>query len=238
MKVSEPGFKGGDRTSIELPQAQRDILKMLHDADKTVVFVNCSGSAMALAPETVSCDAILQWWYGGELGGKALAEVLFGDKTPSGKLPITFYKSTEELPDFLDYTMKNRTYRYYTGEPLFPFGYGLSYTRFEIGAPSYYDNQVSVDVKNIGSRAGMETVQVYIRNLSDPDGPLKSLRSYRQVTLQPGQKQTVTIDLPRKCFEGWDVSTNSMRVVPGRYEVMVGSSSADKDLKKTIALLD
>ena len=116
MKVSEPGFKGGDRTSIELPQAQRDVLKMLHDAGKKVIFVNCSGSAIALTPELESCDAIVQWWYDGEQGGTALAEVLFGNYNPSGKLPITFYKNTEELPDFLDYTMKNRTYRYYTGE--------------------------------------------------------------------------------------------------------------------------
>ena len=232
MRVSEPGFKGGDRTSIELPQAQRDLLRTFHEAGKQVIFVNCSGSAIALMPEMETCDAILQWWYAGELGGTALAEILFGDRSPSGKLPVTFYKSTDELPDFLDYTMKNRTYRYYTGEPLFPFGYGLSYTRFEIGNPAYKNHQVVVDVKNVGGRTGTETVQVYIRNMADPDGPLKTLRGYLQVTLQPGQEQTVTIDLSRECFEGWDAATNTMRVVPGHYEVMVGSSSADKDLKK------
>ena len=237
MKVSEPGFKGGDRTSIELPQAQRDMLRMLHEAGKKVVFVNCSGSAIALLPETKTCDAIVQWWYAGEQGGTALAEILFGDKVPSGKLPVTFYKRTEDLPDFLDYSMKNRTYRYYTGEALFPFGYGLSYTRFETGKPVYKDNKVYVQVKNTGKRAGTETVQVYIRNIDDPDGPLKSLRGYRQVTLQPGQKETLAIDLPRERFEGWDAATNTMRVVPGRYEVMVGSSSADKDLKKTTVVL-
>ena len=237
MRVSEPGFRGGDRTSIELPQAQRDLLRMLHEAGKTVVFVNCSGSAMALAPELETCNAILQWWYGGELGGAALAEILFGDKNPSGKLPITFYKSTDDLPDFLDYSMRNRTYRYYTGEALFPFGYGLSYTQFEIGKPKYKKGQVSVSVKNVGPRYGQETVQVYIRNLNDPDGPLKSLRAYKQVSLGPGRSETVTIDLPRERFEGWDVSTNTMRVVPGRYELMVGSSSADADLRKiTVAI--
>ena len=234
MRVSEPGFRGGDRTSIELPQAQRDLLRMLHEAGKKVIFVNCSGSAMALEPELESCDAILQWWYGGELGGAALAEILFGDKNPSGKLPITFYKSTDELPDFLDYSMKNRTYRYYTGEALFPFGYGLSYTQFDIGKPKYKNNKVSVSVKNVGARYGQETVQVYIRNLSDPDGPLKSLRAYKQVSLGPGRTETVTIDLPRERFEGWDVSTNTMRVIPGKYELMVGSSSADRDLRKII----
>ena len=234
MRVSEPGFKGGDRTSIELPQSQRDILAMLHHAGKKVIFVNCSGSAIALMPELENCDAILQWWYAGEMGGEALAEILLGNQNPSGKLPVTFYKKTDDLPDYEDYTMKNRTYRYFTGEPLFPFGYGLSYTQFEIGKPLYKNNKVVVSVKNIGPKTGTETVQVYIRNLSDPNGPLKSLRAYTQVSLDPAQSKTITIDLPRKSFEGWDEKTNTMRVVPGRYELMVGNSSADKDLKKTV----
>lgn len=237
MRVNEEGFKGGDRTSIELPKAQRETLAMLHKAGKKVIFVNCSGSAMALTPELELCDAILQAWYGGESGGQALAEVLFGDYNPSGKLPITFYKSTEELPDFLDYTMKNRTYRYYQGEALFPFGYGLSYTKFEIGQPVYKNNKVQVRVKNAGSQKGLETIQVYIRNTADKEGPLKSLRAYTQVSLNPGESKTVTIDLPRSSFEGWDVKTNTMRVVPGRYELMVGNSSADKDLKKIYCTL-
>ena len=231
MKVSEPGFKGGDRTSIELPQAQRDMLAMLHKAGKHIVFVNCSGSAMALTPELESCDAIVQWWYGGELGGRALADMLFGDNNPSGKLPITFYKSTDELPDFLDYTMKNRTYRYYQGEALFPFGYGLSYTTFDISKPVFKNNKVRVAVRNTGSRKGMETVQVYMRNTADKEGPLKTLKAWKQVELEPGESKTVEIDFPRQSFEGWDAQTNTMRVVPGRYELMVGSSSADKDQK-------
>ena len=229
-KVSEPGFRGGDRTSIELPQAQRDLLAMLHHAGKRVVFVNCSGSAIALTPELESCDAILQWWYDGEQGGTALADVLFGDVNPSGKLPMTFYRSTDELPDFLDYTMKNRTYRYYTGEPLFPFGYGLSYTTFKIDKLTYSNNQVRVRVTNTGRRPGTETVQVYLRRKADTDGPLKSLRAYQQVELNAGESRTLTIDLPRRRFETWDTATNTMRVVPGVYELMVGSSSADRDL--------
>ncbi len=237
MRVNEEGFKGGDRTSIELPKAQRETLAMLHKAGKKVIFVNCSGSAMALVPELESCDAILQAWYGGELGGQALAEVLFGQYNPSGKLPITFYKNTDELPDFLDYTMNNRTYRYYTGEALFPFGYGLSYTTFDIGQPVYKYNKVQVRVKNTGNKDGLETVQVYLRNLNDPDGPLKSLRAYTQVALKAGEAKTVSIDLPRSSFEGWDVKTNTMRVVPGRYELMVGNSSADKDLKKMVVTI-
>ena len=232
MRVSEPGFRGGDRESIELPQAQRDILATLHKAGKRVIFVNCSGSAMGLVPELESCDAILQWWYAGEQGGTALAEVLFGEKDPSGRLPITFYKSTNDLPDFLDYTMKNRTYRYFQGEPLFPFGFGLSYTSFDISKPTYSNNKVRVNVKNTGKREGLETVQVYIRRIADANGPLKSLRAYSQVVLNPGESKALTIPLPRERFEGWDEKTNSMRVVPGKYEVMVGTSSADKDLQK------
>ena len=234
MRVSEPGFRGGDRESIELPQAQRDVLQMLHKAGKKVVFVNCSGSAIALTPELEFCDAILQWWYGGEQGGTALAEVLFGERNPSGKLPVTFYRSTDDLPDFLDYSMKNRTYRYFTGEPLFPFGYGLSYTTFQIGKPAYKNNKVQVNVKNTGKREGTETVQVYIRNTADKEGPQKTLRAYSQVTLKPSEAKTVSIDLPRSSFEGWDAQTNTMRVLPGKYELMVGNSSADKDQQKII----
>ena len=160
--------------------------------------------------------------------------MLFGQYNPSGKLPITFYKSTDELPDFLDYTMKNRTYRYYTGEALFPFGYGLSYTRFEVGKPQYINNKVRVNVKNVGDTKGLETVQVYIRRLADTDGPLKSLRAYQQVEMNPGEQKTLSIDLPPNSFEGWDVQTNTMRVVPGKYELMIGNSSANTDLKKII----
>ena len=234
MKVSEEGFKGGDRISIELPQAQRDMLNALKRAGKNVVFVNCSGSAMALVPEQKSCAAIIQAWYGGEQGGEALAEVLFGQYNPSGKLPVTFYRSTDDLPDFLDYTMKNRTYRYFTGKALYPFGYGLSYTSFYISKPKYEDGNLQVSVKNTGKVSGTETLQVYVRNTADKEGPLKTLRGYKQVTLTPGEQQTVSIDLPRESFEGWDVQTNTMRVVPGEYEVMVGNSSSDDSLKKII----
>ncbi len=234
MKVSEEGFKGGDRTSIELPKAQRDMLNALKRSGKNVVFVNCSGSAMALVPEQKSCAAIIQAWYGGEQGGEALAEVLFGQYNPSGKLPVTFYRSTDDLPDFLDYTMKNRTYRYFTGKALYPFGYGLSYTTFYISKPKYEDGNLQVSVKNTGKVSGTETLQVYVRNTADKEGPLKTLRGYKQVTLTPGEQQTVSIDLPRESFEGWDSQTNTMRVVPGKYEVMVGNSSSDDSLKKII----
>ena len=235
-KVDAPGFDGGDRTSIELPQVQRDILKALHKVGKRIVFVNCSGSAVALTPEVETCDAILQAWYPGEQGGQAIADVLFGRYNPGGKLSVTFYKDDSQLPPFDDYRMKGRTYRYFHGEPLFPFGYGLSYTTFDV---SNQQVQVSADgsarvtavVKNSGRREGTEILQVYLRRPGDSDGPVKTLRGYARVSLQPGERQTVTITLPRDRFEWWDASSNTMRVLPGRYEVLVGTSSADRDLK-------
>ena len=232
MRVSEPGFRGGDRTDIELPQAQRQLLAQLHKAGKKIVFVNCSGGAVGLVPESESCDAIIQAWYGGEQGGRALAGVLFGNVNPSGKLPVTFYKSVDQLPDFLDYRMTNRTYRYFKDEPLYPFGYGLSYTTFVYGKPKFKNGQLTVSVKNTGSREGTEVVQVYIRRPADTDGPLKTLRGYSRVTLKPGESRNVTIALPRERFELWDAKTNTMRVVPDQYELFVGSSSADRDLQK------
>ena len=239
MKVSDPGFKGGDRTDIELPKVQRDMLRMLHEAGKKVIFVNCSGGAMALVPEhEETCDAIVQAWYGGERGGEAVAEILTGHYNPCGKLPITFYRSVNDLPDFLDYTMKNRTYRYFRGEALYPFGYGLSYTTFEVEKPQYIDNKVRVNVKNTGLREGTEVVQVYLRNTADTEGPLKTLRGYERVRLLPGEQKTVEIDMPHDRFEVWDSQTNTMRVVPGQYELMVGSSSADKDLKKITVMVE
>lgn len=237
-KVDAPGFDDGDRTSIELPQVQRDILKALHEAGKKIVLVNCSGSAVALVPETETCDAILQAWYPGEQGGAAVADVLFGDYNPSGKLPVTFYKDDSQLPPFDDYSMEGRTYRYFKGEPLFPFGYGLSYTTFNIGAPQYTDGKVKVSVENTGTRAGVEIVQVYVRRTADTVGPLKTLRGFSRVSLDAGECRTVSIDFPREGFECWDEDTGTMRVLPGEYELMVGSSSADKDLKTVTVTIE
>jgi len=230
MKVDEPGFKGGDRTSIELPQVQRDLLRILHEAGKKIIFINCSGGAMALAPEVETCDAMIQAWYGGEQAGQAVAEVLFGDYNPSGKLPLTFYRSTNDLPDFLDYRMTNRTYRYFKGKALFPFGYGLSYTTFEIGEPEYIYNKVRVSVKNTGSRDGDEVIQVYIRRPADKNGPLKTLRAFQRVSLKAGETKHLTMDFPHDRFECWDSKTNTMRVIPGHYQLMVGTSSRPQDL--------
>lgn len=237
MRVNEEGFRGGDRISIELPKVQRELIADLKRAGKSVVFVNCSGSAMGLVSESQYADAILQAWYGGEQGGNAVADVLFGNYNPSGKLPITFYQNADQLPDFEDYRMTGRTYRYFKGEALFPFGFGLSYTTFEIGKPVYQNGKVTISVKNTGKRAGAEVVQVYVRNPKDVDGPAKTLRAYKRITLNAGESKTVTIPLPRSSFELWDASTNTMRVVPGQHEIMVGSSSRDKDLKRITAMI-
>ena len=240
MPVDIDGFKGGDRTHIELPKVQRDFLKALKDAGKKVIFVNCSGSAIALLPETETCEAIVQVWYAGQEGGTAIADVLFGDYNPCGKLPVTFYKSSSQLPDYEDYSMKGRTYRYFN-DALFPFGYGLSYTQFEIGEPSLIDTSVqnpgfniSVPVKNIGQRDGTEILQLYIRNLQDPDGPLKSLRAFKRVDVKAGQTVNARLTFDSKAFEFWDPETNTMRVKNGKYEILIGNSSLDKDLKKKI----
>jgi len=236
MPVEIEGFRGGDRTSIELPRVQRDFLKALKQAGKQVVFVCCSGSAIALTPEVESCDAIVQAWYAGQEGGTAIADVLFGDVNPSGKLPITFYRDDSQLPDYEDYSMKGRTYRYFN-DPLFAFGYGLSYTTFDVRngkAELAGDGSgtLTVDVANTGQRDGTEVVQVYIRDLSDPDGPLKSLRAFQRVGVKAGQTVTATLKLTPKSFEFWDAQTNTMRTKPGQYEILYGNSSRDADLKR------
>ena len=237
MPVEIDGFKGGDRTHIELPKVQCDFLKALKAAGKQVIFVNCSGSAIALLPETETCDAIVQAWYPGQEGGTAVADVLFGDYNPSGKLPITFYKSSDQLPDYEDYSMKGRTYRYFT-DALFPFGYGLSYTDFMIKSAKVEkkgtnptDWTLTAEVANTGKRDGSEIVQLYIRNLQDPDGPLKSLRGFQRIDVKAGQTATAIIEINEKSFEFWDSETNTMRVKPGKYEILVGTSSADRDSK-------
>ena len=237
MPVNAEGFKGGDRTSIELPKVQREFLKALKAAGKQVIYVNCSGSAIALTPETESCDAIVQAWYPGQEGGTAVADVLFGDVNPSGKLSVTFYKEDSQLPDYEDYSMKGRTYRYFS-DPLFAFGFGLSYTTFEIGEATIQGTErITIPVTNTGSCDGTEIVQVYIRNLQDAEGPLKSLRGFQRVDVKAGQTATATIDLTPKSFEFWDAETNTMRTKPGKYEILYGNSSQDKDLKKlTITL--
>ncbi|SKC52833.1 beta-glucosidase [Bacteroidales bacterium WCE2004] len=232
MPIQLPGFSGGDRTDIELPAVQRRLLQVLHDAGKKVVFVNFSGCAIGLVPETQSCDAILQAWYPGQEGGTAIVEALYGDFNPSGKLPVTFYQSVAQLPEVEDYNMEGHTYRYFRGEPLFPFGFGLGYTDFHFGAGHVRDGVLEFSVKNTGKRNGTEVVQLYVRKPDDPSGPNKTLRAFRRVTLMPGASTTVRIPLDDEVFTWWSESAQNMVPVHGEYELLFGSSSADKDLKK------
>ena len=239
LKIEQPGFKGGDRTSIELPQAQRDILAMLHKAGKKVIFVNCSGSAIAFGPVEGQYDALLQAWYPGQGGAKALADVLFGDYNPGGKLPVTFYRSNDDLPDFMDYSMKNRTYRYFTGQPQYAFGYGLSYTTFNVGQGKISGKSmkkngkvtVTVPVTNTGKREGTETVQVYVKRLGDEGAPIKALKGFQKLSLQPGETKTATIALDGEAFEYYDENIDELAVKPGQYKILYGTSSLDKDLQ-------
>lgn len=241
MPVNYSGFKGGDRTNIELPSVQRNCLKALKEAGKTVIFVNCSGSAIALSPETQSCDAILQAWYGGESGGQAVADVLFGDYNPAGKLPVTFYKNSDKLGDFEDYSMKGRTYRY-TSDYLFPFGFGLSYTTFEIGEATLSKStistketiQITVPVANNGDYDGTEIVQVYVRKVDDIDGPLKTLKGFKRLQVEKGKSKNAVIDLPPSSFEFYDWAKREMAIVPGAYEISYGNSSETGKLKKIV----
>lgn len=239
MNVSAPGFKGGDRLTIELPDVQRKVLKALKAAGKKVVFINYSGSAMALVPETESCDAILQAWYPGQAGGTAVADVLFGDYNPSGRLPVTFYKHTEQLPDYEDYAMQGRTYRFMKEDPLFAFGYGLSYTQYSYGNAQADKTSLSIGqkltlsipVSNIGEYDGEEVAQVYLRRPSDKEGPTMALRAFQKVAIAKGNTQTVIIELPYESFEWFDTATNTMRTLKGEYEILYGSSSRMEDLK-------
>lgn len=240
MPVSFPGFKGGDRTDIELPLVQRNCLKALKAAGKKIVFVNCSGSAIAFTPETESCYAILQAWYGGESGGQAVADVLFGDYNPSGKLPVTFYKNSKQLKDFEDYSMKGRTYRF-MNDPLFSFGFGLSYTTFSIGNAKLNKTtikknesvELTIPVTNAGKLSGTEIVQVYVRKVNDVDGPIKTLKGFQRVEVAAGKTTNAVINLPGNSFEFYNRKSGKMDVASGEFELMYGSSSDSKDLKVT-----
>ena len=231
--------EGGDKQTIELPKVQQLLLQAMHKTGKPVVFVNCSGSAIAFGSVEGQYDALLQAWYPGQGGAKALAEVLFGDYNPGGKLPVTFYRSNDDLPDFMDYSMKNRTYRYFTGQPQYAFGYGLSYTTFATGqgklsAKSMKKNgkvTVTVPVTNTGKREGTETVQVYVKRLGDEGAPIKALKGFQKLSLKPGETKTATIALDGEAFEYYDEAIDELSVKAGQYKILYGTSSLDKDLK-------
>jgi beta-glucosidase len=233
MPVQVDGFAGGDRTRIELPPMQEEFLKKLHSLGKPVVLVLLNGSALAIPWADRHIPAIVEAWYPGQAGGDALADVLFGDYNPAGRLPITFYEATDDLPPFEDYRMEGRTYRYFQGEPLYPFGHGLSYTTFELDnlrleadrVPVGDEVTLHVDVTNSGELAGDEVVQLYVRHPgATVPRPIKELKGFKRVSLQPGERKTVTFVLHTHQLGYYD---EAMRyaVHPGTVEVLLGNSS-------------
>ena len=233
MPVALTGFSGGDRTSIELPQAQEDLLEAISASGKPVVVVLQNGSALAVGWAAQHARAILEAWYPGEEGGTAIAETLAGANNPAGRLPLTFYAATSQLPPFTDYSMTARTYRYFTGQPLFPFGHGLSYTRFaysNLGLPRQVvagaPVEVRGEVKNTGGVSGDEVVEIY---LSKPQGagvPLRELVGFRRIRLEPGQSSSVALTIDPRSLGEVDANGNRV-IVPGTYTLSMGGSQPD-----------
>jgi len=229
-----------DRDSIELPEVQEKLVQELHATGKPVVMVNCSGSAIALPWEAEHLSAILQAWYPGEEGGRAVGEVLFGDVNPSGHLPVTFYRATADLPSFTDYSMTNRTYRYFSGTPLFAFGHGLSYTKFDFKSGKLESKKIPVDgtakvtftLKNTGKRDGDEVAQVYFRHVNSAvPQPKLALCGFTRVHLKHGESSQVTVEVPAQRLRYWDTLKKQYVVEPGDYEFLTGEASDDIQLK-------
>ena len=234
------GFEGGDRTKIELPSVQTDLLQALAGTGKPVILVNCSGSPMAMPWEAGHLPAILQAWYPGEQGGRAVAEILFGEVNPSGRLPLTFYASTADLPGFTDYSMSNRTYRYFGGKPEFAFGRGLSYTTFKFSngkldsktIPADGVAKVTFTVKNTGKLAGDEVAQVYYRHVNSAVAqPRLALCGFARVHLSRGESRKVAITVPAQRLRYWDTQRKHYVVEPGDCELLIGVASDDLPIK-------
>jgi len=232
MKVSATGFSHGDKVTLVLPEIQRELLDKVAALGKPLVVVLTNGSPLSL--DTDKPNAILEAWYYGQRGGDAVAEALLGEYNPGGRLPLTFYQSENDLPPFTDYSMKGRTYRYFTGKPLYAFGHGLSYTTFTYGPPSLSSESakpsgtvtISTEVTNTGKVAGDEVVQVYVHAVHPPvPMPIQSLVGFQRITFVPGEAKRVSITVPVGSFRRWDEKTNRYVVDPGEYELRVGSAS-------------
>ncbi|HEV2279959.1 MAG TPA: glycoside hydrolase family 3 C-terminal domain-containing protein, partial [Acidobacteriaceae bacterium] len=230
MPVQLEGFKGGDRTSIDLPAAQQDLLKAVAATGKPLIVVLQNGSALAVNWAAEHANAILEAWYPGEEGGTAIAETLAGDNNPAGRLPLTFYSSLDQVPPFTDYSMKNRTYRYFHGKPLYGFGYGLSYTKFtysdlkgptalKAGDPA----KVEVTVTNSGPLAGDDVVELYLTQPRGFQTPLRELAGFQRVHLDPKQSAQVLFTVDPRSLGQVDEQGNR-NIVPGQYTVYVGGS--------------
>jgi beta-glucosidase len=240
MRVDYKGFNGGDRTSIGLPEIQEDLIRKLKATGKPVVVVLLNGSALAVNWEDENIPAILEAWYPGEEGGNAIADVLFGNYNPSGRLPVTFYKSVDQLPPFEDYAMKGRTYRYFNGKPLYPFGYGLSFSRFSYSdlklvksAETGLNVNVSVEVTNSGKMEGDEIVQLYVSNrTAKVPVAIRSLEGFQRIRLKPGEKRTVSFILKPSQFSVIDENTKRMEQA-GTFEISVGGGQPEVNKRTT-----
>lgn len=232
LNIETEMFDAGDRKKIELPKSQKDMLQYLRMSGKAVIFVLCTGSAIALEEIKPFTDAILCSWYGGQEGGTAVANVLFGEYNPSGRLPVTFYKSTDQLPDFADYDMKGRTYRFMKEEPSYHFGFGLSYTDFEYKRAKYNpkDNSVECLVKNIGELDGDEVVQVYIKRENDRHGIVKELAGFKRVHIKAGKTEKIVIPLSDDIFLEFDDTLDTFVESNDKLQIYCGSSSRNADL--------
>jgi beta-glucosidase len=227
------GFFKGDRTSIFLPKIQCDFLEVLKNTGKPVVFVLMTGSAISFDKEIA--PAVLNAWYGGEFAGEAISDVIFGNNNPSGRLPVTFYEKDSDLPNFEDYSMKNRTYRYFKGEPLYPFGYGLSFSNFTYDwimkpKPKFFENEAiecSFSVKNISNRTGDEVAQVYIKYPGE-GLPQKELRNFSRITIKAGHTANVKVSFSVSDLEKWDEKSEKILIPKGIYTLFVGGNSADE----------
>ncbi len=229
MRIAAAGFAGGDRTSLDLPEPQLTLLKALHETGKPVVFVLMNGSAVAVNWADENIPAIIEAWYPGGQGGDAVAGLIAGDYSPAGRLPVTFYRSADDLPDFSDYSMQGRTYRYFTGEVLYPFGYGLSYTTFEYDKPKLSKKSikadgetiVSVDVTNAGDMDGDEVVQLYVTHPDVSPAPIRALQGFERIFLKKGDTKTVSFTLKDRALSvvGED---GDRRVPKGKVELWVG----------------
>jgi len=234
MKVKAEGFSGGDRTSLDLPAPQQKLLEQVYANGKPVVLILTSGSAVAVNWAQQHIPAILQAWYPGESGGAAVAGALAGDFSPAGRLPVTFYKSADQLPPFENYSMAGRTYRYFTGEPLYPFGYGLSYTTFRYANPKVDHASiaadgsvtVSVDVTNSGTTASDEVVQLYLSHEKIAAAPLRELRGFQGIHLKPSETKTVTFTLRDRDISVVDAAGKRV-IAPGEVKVWIGGGQPD-----------
>jgi beta-glucosidase len=234
MPVNEPGFLGGDRTSIDLPEPEEALIEAVAASGKPLVIVLMNGSALAVNWASEHANAILEAWYSGEEGGAAIAETLSGKNNPAGRLPVTFYKNLSQLPNFEDYSMQGRTYRYFREKPLYSFGYGLSYTKFSYSDLSLPQTRVNagdpveaeVTVTNSGKVAGDEAVQLYLRFPSVKGAPRVALRGFQRVHLDPGASQKVHFELKNRDL-GMVTDDGHPIIAGGDYTLSIGGGQPD-----------